>query len=89
MQIIYVGGLFAMSSFHCAVLLHGAEFTISHGTGLHEVTAGFGKRYLGFQDLTLRGFVDLFASFALIFLILQVVARARVLRQGPEPPDYN
>ena len=78
-----------MSSFHRAVFLRGAEFMISHGTGLHEVTAGFGVRYLGFQDRTPRGSVDLFASFALIFLIYQVATRARVLRQGPEPPDYN
>ena len=38
----------------------GAKFTISHGAGLHEVTAGFGVRYLGLQDLTPRGFVVLF-----------------------------
>ena len=62
------------------VLRRGAKFTISHGAGLHEVTAGFSARYLGLQVLTPHGFVDLFASLALIFLMKQVVARATVAR---------
>ena len=56
----------------------GAKFTISHGAGLHEVTAGFGVRYP--KLLTPHGFLDLFASLALIFLMKQVVARATVAR---------